>query len=175
MTAYLDRIDSDVSGVFSPSTSASMKASWTDFARGRPAASVSFVLPTPSSLSFLTVCCTRLWSEEAIVASSPPVPHGAHRDRWAAFSSVRRLPPLSPPLPTASPQPSSPLLPPSQHRTAGAALAALALTVLSCRRFLSGSHGARPLLAHAHIYGRVPSDRTLDCFLPSMPCLATLC
>ena len=87
MTAYLDRIDSDVSGVFSPSTSASMKASWTDFARGRPAASVSFVLPTPSSLSFLTVCCTRLWSEEAIVASSPPVPHGAHRDRWAAFSN----------------------------------------------------------------------------------------
>ena len=42
---------------------------------------------TPSSLSFLTVRGQRLWTEGAIVASSRPFPHGAHRNRWAAFSS----------------------------------------------------------------------------------------
>ena len=28
-----------------------------------------------------------LWTEGAIVASSRPFPHGAHRDRWAASSN----------------------------------------------------------------------------------------
>ena len=52
--------------------------------RGMPRPEVAFE-SQPSLIAPLRRLSTH-WTEEAIVASSRPFPHGAHRNRWAAFS-----------------------------------------------------------------------------------------